>query len=158
MKTIKIIKKILAKRKESSSANAGFIGGCVAGIITAIFSLIVLILNKELFFQELALAMNKYGFTIPIPNETIWILSLVVTPPVIILIYSIVGIFMGLFFKRFEKGNYIIILLLSAAVGAVWGLITNLPANRLSIIIVNISAWLTFGIIFLVFRKKVELK
>jgi len=146
------IKKILAKRKESSAANAGFIGGCVAGIITAVFSLITLILNKDLFFQELNSFIGKYGITIP--SETIWILSLAVIPPIIILVYSIVGIFLGSFFDRFKRKNSIIVLSLSIIVGLGWGLITDLPASRLGIVIVNLFAWLSFGIVFIALDKR----
>jgi hypothetical protein len=154
MKTAKYVQKILNKRKESSSANVGFIGGFVAGVITAVFSLAMLLLNRQLFFQELASSLNKYGIAISIPNETVWILSLIVIPPIIILVYSITGIFLGLFLDRFERKSSLVILSLSILLGFVWGLITDLPVSRLSIELVNVFAWLFFGVVFIVLGKR----
>jgi len=149
---LKLLKNILNKRKENGSTNAGFIGGILAGIIVVIFSVAVMILNKELLFQQITTALEQYNISMPV--GTLWIVSLVAIPPVIVLIYSIVGIFLGAIFHKFKEIHPILVLIVSAALGVLWGLITNLPASRWSIMAVNIFAWLVFGIVFILLRRK----
>jgi len=151
--SISIIRKILAKKNESDFTKAGFLSGIFAGIIIGIFTFGIYIINKKKYFEEIDSIKNIVQF--PVPNETIWIISIILTPPVIVIIYSIVGIILGSLFKTFEGKNWLIIIF-SFLIGIIWGTITNLPVSKIFIIIINILSWLLFGIIFilLTYRKK----
>ncbi len=153
MKSIAFIKKILAKRKESGFANSGFIAGLVAGIITGIFSLFVLIINKELYFKELA-TLEKFSISLPI--QSIWILSLIAIPPIVVAFYCITGLLSGLLFEKLNIKSFLIVLLFYIVVGFLWGIVTNLPVARMIIVIFNIAAWLAGGIVFNFVWKKVK--
>ena len=146
-----IIRKLLAKRNESDFTKAGFFSGVVAGIVIGIFTFVVYIVNKQVYFNELESV--KKVTQLPLPDETIWIISLVATPPLIVLIYSIVGIFLGTFFKRFMEKRWLIIVF-SLLIGIIWGMITNLPVTRIAIMLMNILSWLAFGILFILLAGK----
>ena len=62
------LRRIFVRRKGSGSAGASFAGGVVAGIITAIPALLMLLFNKERFVEELAASMAK--FPVPLPEST----------------------------------------------------------------------------------------
>ena len=146
--------RILARRKTSDAANAGFWAGLLVGILEAIFSFTVVIVNKEVLLKEFAEVKNRYGALIPYSTNTLYLLTLVTTPFAIILMYLIVGILFGVIFEKIKGGPGIKALILSILFGVGFGLTTNLPLSRASIMGFNIFTWLIFAFVFLAMYQK----
>ncbi len=147
---------ILAKRKSNDFANSGFLSGIIAGSVLAIFAIITTILSKDSVLKELSATIENTGFAIPYGADTLYLLSLIITPLVIVLICSIIGLFFGLYYKKMKNKNPIIVCFLGIIFGALFGAISSFPANKTIIIIVNISAWLLFSIIFIRLTSKIK--
>ncbi len=150
--------KILAKRKASDAANAGFWAGLFTGILEVVFSLTVVIINKELLLKEFAEVKNRYGPLIPYDTNTLYLLTLVTTPFAIILLYLIVGILFGIIFDKIKGKPGIKALILSLLFGVGFGLTTNLPVSRISIMVFNIFTWSLFAFVFLMLYQKQRYK
>jgi len=146
--------KILKKRNESFYANNGFVAGIVLGIIVALFSIMTVFLFKERFFSELSQAEKQYGKLIMLDKDSLYWLSIIVTPLVIVIVHSIIGLYIGIFINKIKESKNIVILLASITLGVIFGLITRLPANRNLILLGNIIAWVLFAIIFIYLNNR----
>ena len=142
------LRKLLAKRGTSKSANAGFWAGLAAGVITAVFALLTALLAKETLLEQFAMLKEQYGALIP-DIDTLYLLNVVITPPVIVLIHAVVGILFGLFFDRLQSKTPLKALLLSLLLGLIFGVITDLPVSRLAIMVVSLFTWLLFAFVFI---------
>lgn len=85
--------KILAKRKTSDAANAGFLAGLVAGLVQAFFDLLTIILFKETVLKEFVLLKKQFGILIPYNVDTLYLIVLLTAPPAMVFLYLIAGIF-----------------------------------------------------------------
>ncbi len=146
--------KILAQRKTSDAANAGFWAGLFAGILEAVFSLTVVIVNKELLLKEFAEIKNRYGVLIPYDTSTLYLITLITTPFAIILMYLIVGILFGVIFEKIKGKPGMKAFILSILFGVGFGLTTNLPMSRASIMGFSVFTWLLFAFVFLAMYHK----
>ncbi|MCB2220685.1 MAG: hypothetical protein KQI35_09835 [Bacteroidetes bacterium] len=150
------LKNILAKRKSNDFANSGFLSGIIAGIVLGIFAFITTMLSKKSMLKELSATIEDSGIAIPYGADTLYLISLLITPCVIVLICSIIGLFFGLVYKKTKHKNPIKVYLFGIIFGAILGSISSFPANITTIIIVNILAWLMFSIVFINLTSKMK--
>lgn len=150
------LKNILAKRKTDNFANSGFLSGTVTGITIAIFAFITIILSKDSMLEELSSTIDNIGVSIAYGADTLYLLTLIITPVVIVLICSIIGLFYGLYYKKLKHKNTLKVYLFGIIFGIIIGSITKLPADKTIIIIVNTLAWLLFSVIFIQLIKKAK--
>lgn len=143
------LKKLLARRKTSDAAHAGFWAGIVAGALMAIFTFLTTLLFKQTLLEEFALIKDKFRILIPYDINVLYLISLLVAPPAILFLYLVAGIFFGLIFDKFKNKTPLNALLMSLLFGSGFGSITNLPADRLIIITASVFAWLLFAFVFL---------
>ena len=141
----------IERQSESAAAFYGFLAGALLGLLTAAYVLATLLIHRDRVLQELAQATARFGAALPAPR--LYLVALVVTPPVVLVIHVFMGMFYGDLMARWKQLSTAKVLLSCVALGAGFGLITNTPAPRAMTFAFTLIAWQVFGVAFVLLNR-----
>ncbi|MBN1696426.1 MAG: hypothetical protein JW881_02825 [Spirochaetales bacterium] len=139
----------LNRRKENEMTGAGFIAGTVLGIIIGLYIFLSVLILKEVTLNQLELSLKPYERLISMDPVTIYYITLIATPLIVVFIHMIIGVVIGIGVNKLKKPSAWKILLGGAALGTLFGFITSAPAPRIVTFIVCLAAWIVFSLVFL---------
>lgn len=140
----RLIGSALERRNESSSANGGFKAGLIVGVLNAIYTLVTTIMYKDETIAGLEKSLSQYTEVVDV--QTIYSVTLVVLPIIIVLLLSIIGIFVGILLDKFKRVNKGVFMLGGAMAGVIFGVSLSSPSPDLDV--VNIFVGLTSGLLY----------
>lgn len=140
---------VLDKRHESDSAYFGFQAGLVNGIINAIYALTIILYFKDAHMQSLEMAIRNS----PITSQTLigpfYFMAALVAPLALTFLLAIAGMFVAIFFNKFNLIGNPLAILICLGVGILWGAGLNFPVEnikKLNIFVGTIS-WMVFYVV-----------
>jgi fructose-specific phosphotransferase system IIC component len=145
------LKEIFEKRKESIFANAGFKAGIISGILSATYIFFTIFILKDRVLNHLLQMKDAFKFELDV--SLIYYISLIVGPPMMILIYTITGLFLGILIKKLKKPIETKVVLIGLGMGIIFGCITKTPVNKLLTIGMSVISWLVYSVTFIIFLR-----
>jgi ABC-type polysaccharide/polyol phosphate export permease len=140
---------VLNKRHESEPTNFGFQAGLLNGIINAIYALAIIFYFKDAHIQSLEMAIRNSPITSQTPIGPLYFVAALVAPIALTFLLAIAGMFVALFFNKFNLTDNPLAILICLGVGVLWGTGLNFPVEsikKLNIFVGTIS-WMVFYVV-----------
>jgi hypothetical protein len=148
------ISNLIKKRNENLDTKAGFIAGLISGLLIGIVLLIIIALSKEVLITEITDVFKNIPVQTTLSAQSLYYIALIASAPIMIFLYSILGIVFGLLCVKYKLASFFKMIGLCLLFGIILGLVTNVPIPRYVIVILTTSAWFIFGIIYYLIKKR----